>query len=225
MNPLEDRLQDQVVKKVVIAGGGTAGWMAAAALARSWGRCSTSPWSSPTRSARSGSGNRPSPRPGRSTPCWASTSGRSCASPRRPSSSASLFEDWGAIGDRYIHSFGQVGKSTWMGSFQHFWLQAKARVWPATSASTASSCRPRRLASSHRARLQPQLRLSPRRDALRPLPAPHERGAWRQAASKARSPRVSSDPEAGFDPGAGHGVRNSGSKATCSSTAPGFAAC
>ena len=35
------------------------------------------------------------------------------------------FEDWGGIGDRYIHSFGTIGKSTWMGDFQHFWLAAK----------------------------------------------------------------------------------------------------
>jgi tryptophan halogenase len=35
------------------------------------------------------------------------------------------FEHWGEIGDRYIHSFGQVGKSTWMGGFHHFWLQAR----------------------------------------------------------------------------------------------------
>ena len=28
-------------------------------------------------------------------------------------------------GDRYIHSFGEVGRSTWMGDFQHFWLEAR----------------------------------------------------------------------------------------------------
>ena len=36
------------------------------------------------------------------------------------------FENWGGLGDRYIHSFGTIGKSTWMGDFQHFWLAAKA---------------------------------------------------------------------------------------------------
>ncbi|WP_163616507.1 tryptophan 7-halogenase, partial [Klebsiella pneumoniae] len=25
------------------------------------------------------------------------------------------FEDWARAGDRYFHSFGQIGKSTWMG--------------------------------------------------------------------------------------------------------------
>ena len=30
------------------------------------------------------------------------------------------FENWGAVGDRYIHSFGTIGNSTWMVDFQHF---------------------------------------------------------------------------------------------------------
>lgn len=36
------------------------------------------------------------------------------------------FENWGALGDRYIHSFGTIGKSPWMANFHHLWLQAKA---------------------------------------------------------------------------------------------------
>jgi tryptophan halogenase len=49
------------------------------------------------------------------------------------------FENWGEIGDRYIHSFGQVGKSTWLGSFHHFWLQAGRKGLAATWATIASS--------------------------------------------------------------------------------------
>jgi tryptophan 7-halogenase len=37
------------------------------------------------------------------------------------------FENWARDGDRYFHSFGDVGHSTWMGDFQHFWLEARAR--------------------------------------------------------------------------------------------------
>ena len=37
------------------------------------------------------------------------------------------FENWAREGDRYFHSFGDVGHSTWMGDFQHFWLEANAR--------------------------------------------------------------------------------------------------
>ncbi len=36
------------------------------------------------------------------------------------------FENWGRIGDRYIHSFGQIGKPTWMADFYPMWAQAKA---------------------------------------------------------------------------------------------------
>ena len=35
------------------------------------------------------------------------------------------FEDWGGLGDRYMHAFGTIGRSTWMGDFQHFWLAAR----------------------------------------------------------------------------------------------------
>jgi tryptophan 7-halogenase len=35
------------------------------------------------------------------------------------------FENWGGPGDRYIHAFGNIGRSTWMGDFQHYWLAAQ----------------------------------------------------------------------------------------------------
>ncbi|SMF33627.1 tryptophan halogenase [Alteromonadaceae bacterium Bs31] len=31
------------------------------------------------------------------------------------------FENWGKPGDKYIHSFGETGKDSWAGEFQHFW--------------------------------------------------------------------------------------------------------
>jgi tryptophan halogenase len=37
------------------------------------------------------------------------------------------FENWGRPGDRYIHAFGDIGKSTWMGDFHNMWLMAKSR--------------------------------------------------------------------------------------------------
>ena len=36
------------------------------------------------------------------------------------------FHDFGAIGDRYIHPFGTYGKSLWNVGFHHFWLRAHA---------------------------------------------------------------------------------------------------
>lgn len=34
------------------------------------------------------------------------------------------FENWGLKGDRYIHSFGRNGKPTWMCEFHNFWLRS-----------------------------------------------------------------------------------------------------
>jgi tryptophan halogenase len=33
------------------------------------------------------------------------------------------FEGWGQEGDKYIHSFGKMGKETWLCNFHHFWLR------------------------------------------------------------------------------------------------------
>lgn len=35
------------------------------------------------------------------------------------------FKNWGGIGEDYIHAFGQVGRIFWAGEFQHFWARAK----------------------------------------------------------------------------------------------------
>ena len=37
------------------------------------------------------------------------------------------FENWGQIGDRYIHSFGQIGRPNWMGEFYHIWMLAREK--------------------------------------------------------------------------------------------------
>ncbi|MEM9572830.1 MAG: tryptophan halogenase family protein [Pseudomonadota bacterium] len=39
------------------------------------------------------------------------------------------FQDWGRLGDRYFHSFGSIGPSNWMGDFQHMWQHAHDRGW------------------------------------------------------------------------------------------------
>ncbi|PKG98056.1 tryptophan halogenase family protein [Paraglaciecola sp. MB-3u-78] len=38
-----------------------------------------------------------------------------------------MFDNWGQQGDSYIHSFGEIGQRSWMAEFHEFWLEAKAQ--------------------------------------------------------------------------------------------------
>ena len=37
-----------------------------------------------------------------------------------------VFENWGAQGDRYAHSFGEMGQGNWLVEFHQYWLEAHA---------------------------------------------------------------------------------------------------
>jgi tryptophan halogenase len=37
------------------------------------------------------------------------------------------FDNWGAQGDSYFHSFGEIGQRSWMAEFHEFWMEAKAQ--------------------------------------------------------------------------------------------------
>ena len=37
-----------------------------------------------------------------------------------------VLENWGAPGDSYIHSFGEIGQSTWIAEFHQYWMEAHA---------------------------------------------------------------------------------------------------
>jgi tryptophan halogenase len=37
-----------------------------------------------------------------------------------------LFDNWGAPGESYVHSFGEIGQSNWLVEFHQYWLEAHA---------------------------------------------------------------------------------------------------
>ena len=119
-------MDTQIVKKVVIAGGGTAGWIAAAALVKQLGRLLDITLVESDEIGTIGVGESTIP----TTRSFHSLVGIDEQDFMRATQSSFklgiAFENWGAIGDRYLHSFGLIGKSTWMADFQHFWLQARA---------------------------------------------------------------------------------------------------
>ena len=117
----------QIVKKVVIAGGGTAGWVAAAALAQQLGPLLDITLVESDEIGTVGVGESTIPTV-RAFHRLLGIDEREFMRATQATFKLGIeFEDWARVGDRYFHAFGQIGQSTWMGDFQHFWLEAQAR--------------------------------------------------------------------------------------------------
>ena len=113
--------------RVVIAGGGTAGWLAAAVLTRQLGPLLDVTLVESEEIGTVGVGESTIP----TVRSFHALLGLDEADFMRTTGATFKlgisFEGWLREGDRYIHSFGDVGRATWMGDFQHFWLEARAR--------------------------------------------------------------------------------------------------
>jgi tryptophan halogenase len=116
-------LVNQKVKKVVIVGGGTAGWIAAAAVSKLLGKHLDVSLVESDAIGTVGVGEATIPsmiilhkllkideRDFMSTVQGTFKLGIS-------------FENWKNLNENYIHSFGYTGKNCWAAGFQHFWLK------------------------------------------------------------------------------------------------------
>jgi tryptophan halogenase len=115
----------QHVKRVVIAGGGTAGWITAFALMKQLGTLVEITLVESDEIGTVGVGESVIP----TARTFHEYMGIDEADFVRATGSTFKlgisFEDWAREGDRYIHSFGTIGRATWMVDFQHFWLRAR----------------------------------------------------------------------------------------------------
>ena len=119
-------MQAQKVRKVVIAGGGTSGWCAAAALAQQLGPLLDITLIESDEIGTVGVGEATFPTI-RAFHRILDLEEREFLCVTRGSIKLAIsFENWARTGDRYLHSFGVIGKSTWLGDFHHFWLAARA---------------------------------------------------------------------------------------------------
>src|SRR5690606_23264393 len=113
--------------RVVVAGGGTAGWIAATTIARQLGRLVAVTLIESDAIGTVGVGESTIPT-ARSFHELLRIDERALMAASKATFKLGIaFENWSAPGDRYVHSFGTMGMKTWVAEFQHFWLEAKAR--------------------------------------------------------------------------------------------------
>ncbi len=113
--------------RVVVAGGGTAGWVAATALVRQLGSLIQLTLVESEEIGTIGVGESTIPT-ARAFHDFLKIDQQAFMRASRASFKLGIsFENWARQGDRYIHSFGAMPLRTWMAEFQHFWLEARAR--------------------------------------------------------------------------------------------------
>ncbi|MEI6860097.1 MAG: tryptophan halogenase family protein [Shewanella sp.] len=113
------------VQKIVIAGGGSAGWMTAAALSKLLGKNLDICLIESEEIGRIGVGEATIPPIRVFNQLLGIDEQEFMRSVQGTFKLGIEFTNWGALGDNYIHSFGTTGKECWAAEFQHFWLGGK----------------------------------------------------------------------------------------------------
>jgi len=115
------------IKKVVIAGGGTAGWMAAALLSKTFGKVVDVTLIESEEIGTVGVGEATIPPLVRYLRLLGVKEQEFMAATQATFKLGIQFENWREKNHRYIHSFGTTGTDHWTAGFQHFWLRDRAR--------------------------------------------------------------------------------------------------
>jgi tryptophan halogenase len=118
-------MQRKTVRKVVIAGGGTAGWMAAAALAKLLGKTIEVTLVESDEIGTVGVGEATIPTLLTFHQLLQIKEQEFLAAVNGTFKLGSAFENWRDRGEDYIHSFGWTGRDCWAAGFQHFWLKGE----------------------------------------------------------------------------------------------------
>ena len=118
-------MQHRKIHKVVIAGGGTAGWMAAASLAKLLGKTLDITLVESDEIGTVGVGEATIPTLLTLHELLKIKEQDFVKAVQGTFKLGISFENWRDVGEDYIHSFGWTGKDSWAAGFQHFWLKGQ----------------------------------------------------------------------------------------------------
>lgn len=118
-------MNNKKITKVVIAGGGTAGWMAAASLSKLLGKAFDITLVESDEIGTVGVGEAAIPTLTTFHRLLGINEQEFMKATHSTFKLGINFENWKSGNDEYMHGFGRVGKECWAGEFQHFWLHGK----------------------------------------------------------------------------------------------------
>ncbi len=117
----------QPIRRVVIAGGGTAGWMVAAGLAKCLGRQLEIRLVESEEIGAVGVGEATIPTLHFMHEILDLEEKEFIQATQATFKLGISFENWRNVGEHYFHSFGKTGQGHWTAGFHHFWLDARRR--------------------------------------------------------------------------------------------------
>ena len=118
-------MQHGKIHKVVVAGGGTAGWMAAASLAKLLGKTLDITLVESDEIGTVGVGEATIPTLITLHDLLKIKEQDFLRAVQGTFKLGISFENWRDVGEDYIHSFGWTGQDSWAAGFQHFWLKGR----------------------------------------------------------------------------------------------------
>ena len=118
-------MNDGTIKRVVIVGGGTAGWLNAALLAQAWGKLLEIRLIESAEIGIVGVGEATIPQIRHVGRFLGIDEDALLRETRGTIKLAVQFNDWGRLGDSYFHAFSDIGLPFGLLPFQHYWLRSR----------------------------------------------------------------------------------------------------
>ena len=112
--------------RVIVAGGGTAGWLTAYSLVTRLGNLLEITLVESDQIGTVGVGEATVPTMRRFHHIFKVDEREFMRATQATFKLGIFFDHWGAPGDSYIHTFGVAGQSTWMAGFHQYWMEAHA---------------------------------------------------------------------------------------------------